>query len=213
MALDNYSNLQTAIANFLARDDLTTEIVDFITLTEADFNRRLRVRAMENSSSFTIDTETEALPTGFLQARSFVIPTNPKTALQFMTPFHQAETQGSSETGKPRAYSIEGTNFRFSPTPDASYTATLVFYKAFDSLSASVATNHILTNHPDVYLYGALYFASTFIRGMDGQTVGQFKAQYESGLQQVEMADEKDKYNATPLVQRTGININNFDNV
>ena len=213
MALDNYSNLQTAIANFLARDDLTTEIVDFIALTEADFNRRLRVRAMENSSSFTIDSETETLPTGFLQARSFVIPTNPKTALQFMTPFHQAETQGSSETGKPRAYSIEGTNFRFSPTPDASYSATLVFYKAFDALSASVATNHILTNHPDVYLFGALYFASTFIRGMDPQTVSQFKAQYESGLQQVEMADEKDKYNATPLVQRTGININNFDNI
>ena len=64
-----------------------------------------------------------------------------------------------------------------------------------------------------MYLYGALYFASTFIRGMDPQTVSQFKAQYESGLQQVEMADEKDKYNATPLVQRTGININNFDNV
>jgi len=213
MALNNYSNLQTSIANFLARDDLTTEIVDFVALTEADFNRRLRIRAMENSSSFTIDSETETLPTGFLQARSFVIPTNPKTALQFMTPFHQAETQGSSETGKPRAYSIEGTNFRFSPTPDASYSATLVFYKAFDSLSVSVATNHILTNHPDVYLYGALYFASTFIRGMDPQTVSQFKAQYESALQQVEMADEKDKYNATPLVQRTGININNFDNV
>ena len=213
MALNNYSNLQTSIANFLARDDLTTEIVDFVALTEADFNRRLRIRAMENSSAFTIDSETETLPTGFLQARSFVIPTNPKTALQFMTPFHQAETQGSSETGKPRAYSIEGTNFRFSPTPDATYTATLVFYKAFDALSVSVATNHILTNHPDVYLYGALYFASTFIRGMDPQTVGQFKAQYESGLQQVEMADEKDKYNATPLVQRTGININNFDNV
>jgi len=213
MALDNYSNLQTSIANFLARDDLTTEIVDFIALTEADFNRRLRIRAMENSSAFTIDSETETLPTGFLQARSFVIPTNPKTALQFMTPFHQAETQGSSETGKPRAYSIEGTNFRFSPTPDASYSATLVFYKAFDALSASVATNHILTNHPDVYLFGALYFASTFIRGMDPQTVGQFKTQYETALQQVEMADEKDKYNATPLVQRTGININNFDNI
>tara|TARA_R110002126_G_scaffold101090_2_gene232962 strand:+ start:154 stop:333 length:180 start_codon:yes stop_codon:yes gene_type:complete len=51
MALDNYSNLKTSIANFLARDDLTTEIDDFIDLTEADFNRRLRVRAME-----TVDT-------------------------------------------------------------------------------------------------------------------------------------------------------------
>tara|TARA_R110001606_G_scaffold141677_1_gene280934 strand:+ start:383 stop:1024 length:642 start_codon:yes stop_codon:yes gene_type:complete len=213
MALNNYSNLQTSIANFLARDDLAAEIVDFIALTEADFNRRLRIRAMENSSSFTIDSEQETLPTGFLQTRSFVLTTNPKTALQFMTPFHQAETQGSNESGRPRAYSIEGTNFRFSPKPDATYTANIVFYKAFDTLSLSVATNHILTTHPDVYLYGALYFASTFIRGMDGQTVAQFKGQYEAALQQVEMADEKDKYNATPLVQRSGININNFDNV
>ena len=215
MALATYANLKTSIANWLNRTDLTTEISeDFIVLAEKDFNSKLRIgRMIESNASFTIDSETETLPTGFLQARSFVIPTNPKTALQFMTPFHQAETQGSSETGKPRAYSIEGTNFRFSPTPDATYTATLVFYKAFDALSVSVATNHILTNHPDVYLYGALYFASTFIRGMDPQTVGQFKSQYESALQQVEMADEKDKYNATPLVQRTGININNFDNV
>ena len=91
MALDTYANLQTAIANFLARDDLTTEIVDFIKLTEADFNRRLRVRAMETvNTSFSIDAETEALPTGFLQTRSFILATNTKTALQVMTPFHQA---------------------------------------------------------------------------------------------------------------------------
>ena len=183
MALDTYANLQTAIANFLARDDLTTEIVDFIKLTEADFNRRLRVRAMETvNTSFSIDAETEALPTGFLQTRSFILATNPKTALQFMTPFHQAETQGGSSSGRPRAYSIEGTNFRFSPSPDSTYTATIVFYKAFDSLSSSTTTNHILTNHPDVYLYGSLYFASTFIRGMDPQTVAQFKGQYEACL-------------------------------
>ena len=203
MALDNYSNLQTAIANFLARDDLTTEIVDFIALTEADFNRRLRVRAMENSSSFTIDTETEALPTGFLQARSFVIPTNPKTALQFMTPFHQAETQGSSETGKPRAYSIEGSNFRFSPTPDASYTATLVFYKAFDSLSASVATNHILTNHPDVYLYGALLEAEPFL--MNDTRVQLWASLLERVAQDLQDRDIFDRHSGSELrVMNTG---------
>ena len=198
MALDTYANLKTSIANFLARDDLTSEIDDFIDLTEADFNRRLRIRDMETSASFTIDSETESLPTGFLQTRSFVLATSPKTALQFMTPFHQAETQGSSTTGSPRAYSIEGSTFRFSPLPDATYTATIVYYKAFTPLSASNTSNGILDKFPDVYLYGALYFASTFIRGMDPQT---------------EFADDKDKYNATPLVQRSGININNFDNV
>lgn len=115
MALDTYANLKTSIANFLARDDLTSEIDDFIDLTEADFNRRLRIRDMETSLAFTIDEEQESLPTGFLQVRSFVLGTDPKTALQLMSPFHQAETQGSSTTGRPRAYSIEGSNFRFSP--------------------------------------------------------------------------------------------------
>ena len=89
----------------------------------------------------------------------------------------------------------------------------MLYHKYAKPLSDSNQSNEILANHPDVYLYGALYFASTFIRGMDQATVAQFKAQYEAALKQVEEADEKDKYNGTPLVQRSGININNFDNV
>ena len=136
MALNNYANLKIAIANFLARDDLTSEIDDFIDLTEADFNRRLRIRSMETvDSSFTIDAETEALPTGFLQVRSFVLTSpTPDRALQVMTPFHQANTQGFNNSGTPRVYSIEGSNFRFSPVPDTAATARLTFYKAFDNL-------------------------------------------------------------------------------
>tara|TARA_R110000787_G_scaffold239205_2_gene345336 strand:- start:63 stop:713 length:651 start_codon:yes stop_codon:yes gene_type:complete len=215
MALNNYANLKTAIANFLARDDLTSEIDDFIDLTEADFNRRLRVRAMETvDTSFTIDTETEAIPTGFLQVRSFILTSPiPDLALELMSPFHQASTQGYNVTGTPRIYSVEGTNFRFSPVPGSTVTARLTFYKAFDSIDSTTTTNYILTNHPDVYLYGALYYATTFIRGMDQGTVIQFKTQYEAALKQVSDADSLDKYNGTPLIQRSGININNLDNV
>jgi hypothetical protein len=47
MALATYANLKTSIANWLNRSDLTTEIAeDFIVLTEADFNSKLRVRKM-----------------------------------------------------------------------------------------------------------------------------------------------------------------------
>ena len=214
MALDSYANLKTAIANFLARDDLTDEIDDFIDLTEADFNRRLRVRQMETiDSSFTIDSSTESLPSGFLAARSFVITSTPVARpLQLVSPFHLADMD-ETQSGRPRTYTIQGTVFRFQPSPDSSYTARLVYYKAFDALSSSTTTNHIITNHPDVYLYGALYFASTFIRGMDQGSVAQFKAQYEAALKQAETADQIDKYNGPPLIQRSGININNYDNV
>ena len=170
---------------------------------------------MENvNTSFTIDSATESLPTGFLQVKSFIITSStPDQTLELATAFHQADTQGHTNVGTPRLFSIEGSNFRFSPIPDTAVTARLTFYKAFDSLDGSTATNTILTNHPDVYLYGALYYASTFIRGMDQGTVAQFKAQYEAALQQVKDADALDKYNGSPLVQRSGININNFDNV
>ena len=47
MALNTYSALKTAIANWLNRSDLTDEIADdFIKLCEADFNAKLRIRQM-----------------------------------------------------------------------------------------------------------------------------------------------------------------------
>ena len=39
MSLTNYTGLQASIANTLNRDDLTTVIVDFVKLAEAQINR------------------------------------------------------------------------------------------------------------------------------------------------------------------------------
>jgi SAM-dependent MidA family methyltransferase len=73
MALSNYTNLKTSIANWLNRSDLTSEIADdFIVLAEADFNSKLRIRKMITQSTFTIDSETESLPTGFLTSKRYV---------------------------------------------------------------------------------------------------------------------------------------------
>ena len=40
MALNNYANLKTSIANWLGRTDLVNDIPDFITLAENDFNAK-----------------------------------------------------------------------------------------------------------------------------------------------------------------------------
>jgi len=55
MALTNYTELKTSIANWLNRSDLTSEIADdFIKLCEADFNAKLRIRQMEQIDPITI---------------------------------------------------------------------------------------------------------------------------------------------------------------
>jgi hypothetical protein len=60
MALNTYAALKTAIANWLNRTDFSDEIADdFIKLTEADFNAKLRIRQMEQIDTVTIDNETE----------------------------------------------------------------------------------------------------------------------------------------------------------
>ena len=48
MALSNYGELKTAIADFLNRDDLDSVIPTFIQLAEAQFNRDIRHWQMES---------------------------------------------------------------------------------------------------------------------------------------------------------------------
>ena len=47
MAITNYTNLQTTIADFLNRDDLTSVIPTFIQMAEAQINREIRHWKME----------------------------------------------------------------------------------------------------------------------------------------------------------------------
>ena len=67
MALSNYSELQSSIADWLNRSDLTNQIKDFIALAEAEINSKLRIRKMISSTTITVDSETESIPSGLLQ--------------------------------------------------------------------------------------------------------------------------------------------------
>ena len=58
-----------------------------------------------------------------------------------MTPTQMDQTKAGSTSGRPLRYTILGDNFRFAPTPDATYTATINYYKAFTPLSGSESTN------------------------------------------------------------------------
>ena len=131
MALSTYTELKASIANFLNRSDLTDEIQDdFIKLTEADFNAKLRIRQMEQIDTITIDSETESVPTGFISVRSFyILQSSVKYPLEYITPHNLFEIKGGSRSGRPRAYTIESDNgaetFRFGPSPDTAYTGYL----------------------------------------------------------------------------------------
>ena len=206
MALATYSDLKTSIANWLNRSDLTSEISeDFIVLTEKDFNSKLRIRKMNaTDASFTINAETVALPTGFLQLRDmYIVEGGTKYALKYITPAQMDQIKGSSTSGMPSTFTILGDNFRFAPTPASTYTATINYYKEFDPLSSTNTSNYILSNHPSIYLYGALYHAANFLGGIEPRQVQQWQQQYVTALERLERNDREDQYGNAPL-QQTG---------
>ena len=192
MALATYGDLKSAVATWLSRADLTTIIPDFISLAHAKLMRVLRTREMETvDSAFTIGAELVNVPALFLEARTMSLQTNPRQSMTFMDP-EKMTSFYSDLTGQPKSYCVIGSQFKFSPPPDATYTATLVYYSSLAQMSATADTNWILTSHPDAYLYGALLEATSVIQ--DDPRIPLWKAMYEDAVNQIKSNSAKAKY-------------------
>jgi len=165
MAFTTYSELKTEIANFLARDDLTSQIPSFITLAEARMSRELNSRTMEKRATATTSADDSfiSLPTDLRSVRNVQLNTDPITILKFHTMEMLNMEYSSSGTGKPRGYAIMGSELVLRPIPDTTYTLEIIYGEGIDSLSDSTTNNTILTRHPDAYLYGSLTNAYTYL--------------------------------------------------
>lgn len=201
MALTTYTELKASIADWLVRADLTATIPDFISLAEAQIERKLRTRQMIVRSDASIDTEYSAVPSDFLDTKSLKLNTNPVTPMQFET--IESLDQLASRTnasGKPIYFSIVGNQIRVVPTPDTTYTAELTYYAKLTKLSSSVATNWLLTSSPDIYLYGALLQAAPYLQ--DDARIAVWSALYQSGLDQLQLADDRSTTSGGSLTAR-----------
>ena len=206
MAIGTFAQLKTAAANWLDRSDLTDRIPEFIALAEARFNRILRTRDMETVStaiSTAAGTREYSLPTGFVQMKEFYLTTDPLTPLAYITPEMMTRIWAGSGQGKPEVFTIIADNVRLGPNPDAVYTTSMLYYKTFTALSDSATTNDMLTNNPDVYLYGTLLEAEPFI--MNDQRVQLWGMAFEKAIGDIQNQDNKDRHSGSQLrVMNTG---------
>lgn len=166
MALNNYDTLLSAVANWTARGDLTSRIPEGIVLTEAKMNRELRTVDQETkSATFTISVEYVAVPTDFLQVKTWYLNSPRQPLIQekddVMTAVYGANT------GTPERYSILGGNFRVGPTPSPAVVSTLVYAAKIPPLTVTASTNWVILNHPDLYLYGVNAEMSAFAHAPD----------------------------------------------
>lgn len=193
MAISTYSELQTSVADFLNRDDLTTIIPDFITMAEAKFDRELRHWRMETRSTATLDSQYSAIPDQFLEPVRLSLLNDTTSTMELVGTWAIADLRAKSanRTGKPEFYAILDGSIEVQPTPDGSYNLEMVYYSAIDKLSASNTTNWLLDTHPDAYLYGALLHSAPYLQ--EDNRVQVWAALYQSAIDAINMESDKSK--------------------
>ena len=191
MALTSYSELKSSIADWLNRGDLTAVIPDFISLAEAQMERKLPTQKMVKRANATIDTPFSALPSDFLSAKSLILTsTSPVRQLTFISQDElDAKKYIYSATGKPNYFALVGNQIEVLPAPDSSYTAELTYIATLSKLSDSNTSNWVLARHPDVYLYGSLLQAAPYLR--DDERVGLWSSQYQAAMEDMLLQNER----------------------
>lgn len=158
MAITSYAELQTAVGNWLARDDLTSYIPDFITLFEATAIRRLRVRVTTTSTTLTPSSGIATVPSDIHSMVRVTWTGSPRVDLEYIHPTYFEAIYPERPSDTPSKYTIEGTSLKVGPLSDTDL--DVVYYKRTAALSG--ALNDIFTRNPDLYLFGALVEAEAF---------------------------------------------------
>lgn len=167
MALDTYTGLKSLVADFLNRDDLTAQIPDFITLCEAKIARKVRRKTIRNDA-FAIAAEATTLPADCAELR-YVLPLTGSPArdqpLKVATPAMLADwrslTSGVSDV--PRVFTVIDDKLLVAPPPSQSCTYRVIYFQKLVPLSGSNASNTVLAEAPDIYLYGTLAEAAPYL--------------------------------------------------
>lgn len=198
MSITNYSELQTAVANWLHRADLTSYIPDLITLGEWKINRDLRLRNMETSLNSTIASGVIAIPSDYVDMKYCYVDGTPTQPLQRKSAewiLSKYPLRGAD--GKPAFFATDASNFIFGPYPDSNYTIKGTYYKRLTALSGSNTTNWFTTNAPDLLLYAALCEAEPFLK--NDERILTWAALYEKARKQIQDEDDREQHSGSPL--------------
>lgn len=172
--ISDYTSLQAAVVEYLARDQDTTLIArvpTFIQLFEAKVNRELFVRQMEARATTLVDTTTTepefiSLPSDFQSMRRVRLSSvtgKPQLDFRSGTQLDEFRASTGNYANRPVYFTIFGSEIELAPTPDQNYTIEMVYRKNIPAL-ASNSTNWLLDLAPDAYLYGALLESAPYIK-------------------------------------------------
>ncbi len=206
MALSTFDELEASIINWSHRKDIDLLVPDFILLAEDEIynnpQEKLQLKQLEKTStaSTTITSRFIALPDDYGSMRSSRLDiVNESGFLQYRTPDQLIRYD---TTSRPCFYTIIGTQIEFDRVPDEVFTVEIQYYAKDLPLTESNQTNLVLTNHPTIYLYGALH--QVFIYAVDDESAAKYQSKFINSIVGANKTDKDGRYGPAPVMKVEG---------
>lgn len=164
MSITTASELKTAVADWMARSDLTSYLDDFITLAEGYLNRELRHRKMVAQTDLTPTSGSCTLPTDYLHYVRVVEKASIRRELSFVTPQFVDEWYPARTSGLSNDFTIIGSTLTMYPV--SSNDIELTYYQKLPTL-VSNSSNWLLADTPGLYLNACKLMALEFVNETD----------------------------------------------
>lgn len=188
----SYAQLQTDLANWHHRGDLSSHVSTFVRLSEIRFNAFLYVRQREAEfASTAISNGAISLPADF---DSFKYLKSGNYTLEAKTAEFVRNQPTSAQ--QPKYYAIDGDEVIFWPT---SGDVEGVYYATIPGLEAS-STNWLDDYRSDLYLYACLHQAYLFMKNTaKAQEYYNLSAEI---MREIVSKDRAESISGSPMVQR-----------
>lgn len=198
----NFAGLQASIADWLNRPDLTNAIPNFIKLTEAKLQRRfvgVTALSVSNTTNWILTSHPDAYLYGALLEAEPYLQDDARIAV-WKQAFETVITSIRLPNTSSNFNNFTGLKLAIADWLDRPDLTNAIpnfidlaeaklqrKFKGVTSLSGSVASNWLLTAHPDAYLYGSLVEAEPYLK--DDARVAIWKAGFDEVVSQIRLPD------------------------
>ena len=196
----DYTQLQTNIADFLNREDLSEQIPMFIELAEARISRDLRERNMQVRAEAMVYSEYMRMPCDWVETIRVIADD------RILRLADQFNIERVKLTGPVAFYRHVEDKFQFLPAPSNKEGSRVVveYLAEVSKLTDEAPTNWLLDKYPDIYLYGALLAATSYLQ--DDQRIPLWTQAYGEAVRSANMASDRADYSGSALrLQRHGV--------
>ena len=180
MSLTTYAGLQTTIADFLDRQDLTATIPTFIALAEARISRDLSHWKQEKRVDTTFNERYELVPNDMIEALSLQHADGGRIMTMAATEMQERRGTTDNQAGKPTSVRLTAGQFELYPTPDEAYSVSLLYRGRIPALADDNTSTWLLLDAPDALLYGALSQSAPYLK--DDARLSIWAALYQSAV-------------------------------